>query len=312
MRRISLVLLTIVISLLLGACSLSKNLNVIFDAYEIETAEKVPYVCYDSLVCNDINLDFGRLLDENVSDSVFNEVYVIQDDVIWFGYSDAKRNENGAKKWYIASVYIDGKNFNIAYSGEFCLGSEADQTYVQNNNSHSKERFLTANGFYYDGKIILTDHVKTVEFDLATTNSTEFLAKNYAYPTMPIETEIVDYQTISFCKNSERKIFNVETGKQTSPVFNNLLKLQKEKNWQGKSYLSELFNKVQIVNNQIFIMCRVMNWDGETHAIVFQYDFENNSCKYAFHCFMDDIIGNDLYVVPMMKDGGRFETTEKG
>lgn len=302
MRRVSLAFLAIVISLLIGGCSSRKDLNDMFDSYEIETAEKVPYVCYDTLVSNDVNLDFGELLDENVSNGVFYEVYVIQGDVIWFGYSDVKRNENGAKKWYIASVSIDGRNLNIAYSGEFCLGSEADQTYVQNNNSHSKERYLTANGFYYDGKIILTDHVKTVEFDLATASSKEFLAVNYEYPTLPIETEILDYQTISFCKNSEQKIFNVETGNQTSTVFKNLFELKKEKNWQGKSYLSELFDKVQIVNNQIFIMCRVLNWDGETHAIVFQYDFENNSCKYVFHCFMDDLIGNDLYVVPLIEN----------
>ena len=302
MRRVLLAFSTIVISLLIGGCSSRKDLNDMFDAYQIETAEKVPYVCYDTLVYDDVNLDFGELLDENVSDGAFHEVYVIQDDVIWFGYSDVNRNENGAKKWYIASVSMEGSNFHTAYSGEFCLDSKADQTYVQNNNSHSKERYLTANGFYYDGKIILTDHVKTIAFDLATAGSTEYLAEKYEYPTLPIATEILDNQTISFCKNSEQKIFNVETGTQTSTVFKNLFKLEKEKNWQGKSFLSELFDKVQIVDNQIFIMCRVLNWDGETHAVVFQYDFESNSCKYAFHCFMDDLIGNNLYVVPVLEN----------
>lgn len=298
MRRISLVLLVIVISILIGGCSSRKKINDMFDSYEIETAEKIPYVCYNTLVYNNATLDFDKLLDENISNGVFHEVYVVQDDIIWFGYSDVKRNENGAKKWYIASVTVDGSDLNIAYSGEFCLESEADQSYVQNNNSHMKEYYLTANGFYYDGKIILTDHIKTIEFDLETASSEEFSVVDYKYPTLSIETEIVDYQTISFCKNSEQKIFNVEIGKQTSKAFKKLFELKEEKNWQGKSYLSELFDKVQIVNNQIYILCRVINWDGETHAIVFQYDFENNSCKYAFNSFMDDIIGNDLYVVP--------------
>lgn len=300
MRRILLVLPAIVISVLIGGCSSRVNLNDMFNAFEIETAEKIPYVCYNTLVFNDATLDFDELLDEKGYNAVFHEVYVVQDDIIWFGYSDVERNENGAKKWNIASVTINGSDLNIAYSGEFCLGSEADQTYVQNNNSHTEERYLTANGFYYDGKIILSDHVKIVEFDLTTTSSKEFLAENYEFPILPIEIEITDYQCITFCENSEQKIFNVENGKQTSKAFEKLYELEKEKNWQGKSYLSELFDKIQIVNNQIYIICRVINWDGETHAIVFQYDFENNSCKYAFHCFMDDVISNNLYIVPMI------------
>lgn len=298
MRRVLLAFLTMIVSLFVVGCSSRKQLNDTFDTYETETAGKVPYVCYDTLMLNDVGLDFGELLDENVPDGVFHEVYVIQDDLIWFGYSDAGRNENGAKNWYIASVRIDGRNLDIAYSGEFCRGDEADQTYVQNNNSHLKDRSLTDNGFYDNGKIILTDHVKTVAFDLATADATEFSAKDYEYPALPVETEIMDYQTILFCKDSEQKIFTAETGSQTSKAFKKLYELRKEKNWQGKSYLSELFDKVQIVNDQIFIICRVLNWDGETHAMVFQYDFENNSCQYAFHCFMDDLIGNDLYVVP--------------
>lgn len=302
MRRVYIGFLAIVICILIGGCSSRNNLNDRFDAYETETAEKVPYVCFDILVSNGVKFDFGEFLDENVPNGVFHEVYAIQDDVIWFGYSDDKRNENGARNWYIASVSIDKANFKTAYSGEFCLELEADQAYVQNNNSHSKERYLEANGFYYDGKIILTDHVKTVEYDLATGISTEYLSVEYEYPALPIETEIIDSRTISFSKNSEQKIFNVETGSQTSTAFKDLLELNEEKIWSGESCLSDLFDKVQIVNNQAFIMCRAMNWNGETHAIVFQYDFENNSCKYAFHCFMNDIIGNDLYVVPMIEN----------
>lgn len=298
MRRALLVLLAIVISLFNEGCSSRKELNDIFDAYEVETAEKVPYVCYDTLVFHDVALDFDQLLDGNISDGVFHEVYAVRDDMIWFGYSDATRNENGAKTWYIASVAIDGRNFQIAYSGEFCSETEADQAYVKNNTSPAKERYFTANGFYYGGKIILTDHVKTVAYDLSTGNTMEFSAADYEYPTLPIEAEIIDHQTISFCKDTEQKIFDVETGIQTSAVFKELFELENKKNWQGKSYLSELFDKVQFVNHQVFILCRVMNRAGETHAVVFQYDFENNSCKYAFHCFMDDLIGNDLYVVP--------------
>ena len=300
MRRIMLFFLAIAMALFMGGCSSRAQLNDMFDAFETETAEKVPYVYFDTLVFNDARLDFGELLEENVPGGVFHEVYAVRDGRIWFGYSAAGRTESGAKQWVIASVDPDGRNWNAAYQGEFCLGSGADQTYARNTNSHSQDSYGSANGVYDDGKIILTDQVKTAVFDLATAHAEEFAATDYDYPAVAIEVEMIDHQTISFCRNSEQKIFNVEAGSQTSEAFKKLYSLQNEKNWQGKSCLSELFDSVQIVNDQVFILCRVLNWSGETHAVVFQYDFENNSCKYAFHCFMNDLIGNDLYVVPVI------------
>ena len=273
-------------------------MNHIFDSYEIETTKKISYVYYDTLICDNTVIDLSEILYENNCNGVFHEVYVIQDDTIWFGYADVKSDGNDSTIWNIASLSVSGTDFNICYSGEFCLESGAEKVYMHNNNNHLKDDYQTDNGFYYDGKIVLTDRAKTVEYDLRTNNSTEFMATNYEYPTLVIEAEIVDHHTILFSKENKQKVFDVKQAKQTSTVFKKLYELEKEKNWQGKSYLSELFDKVQIINNQIYIICRVINWDGETHAIVFQYDYDTNVCKYAFHCFMGDIIGNDLYVVP--------------
>lgn len=134
--------------------------------------------------------------------------------MIWFGYSDAERDENGAKQWHIASVTIDGKDLNLAYTGAFCLSDKADQTYRQNNNSHKEERYLSANGFYDDGKIILTDHVKTKEFDLAITSFQEVSTEDYEFPILPVQVEILNYQTITFCKDSEQKLSMLKPDKQ--------------------------------------------------------------------------------------------------
>lgn len=291
------ILFAIILCLLLSGCAQNKTLYDTFDAYDIEVDEQVPYVYYSTLVYNGREIDFRELLDKNTVNGSFHEVYVIRNKTIWFGYSDAKRNENGAKVWNIASVNSDGTGFNVVYSGEFCYKNESDQHYAQNNNSHSKDRYLKDNGFYGNGKIVLTDRVKLVEFDLETLKSEEILAENYEYPAMPFEVKIIDSKTIEFYRNSEKKIFTVESARKTSEAFEQLYELENEKNWDGISYLYDLFEKVQIVENKVYIICKVLNWYGETHAIVFAYDFEENNCRYAFHCFMDDIIGNRLYVV---------------
>lgn len=295
MRRILLTMFVILSILLVGGCSSKKNLNHIFDTYEIETTEKIPYVYYDKLVLDNQIIDFREIV-KNQYNGIFHEVYVIQDDIIWFGFSNIAINESDSRQWNIAVMHIDTKEINICYSGEFCLGFATNKAYTQNNN-YSKNN-QTDNGFYYDGKIVLTDYVKTVEYDLKTETSTEFMATSYEYPISAIEAEIIDYHTILFSKENNQKVFDVNQGKQSSKVFEKLYKLENKKNWQGKSYLSELFDKVQIVNNQIYIICRVINWHGETYAIVFQYNYDTNGCNYILHCFMDDVIGNKLYIVP--------------
>ncbi len=295
MKRISFTLFVILLCLLVGGCASRQEINDVFDAYEMETAEKIPYVYYHTFVFGDEVIDIDEILKD--IDGTFHEVYVVQGDKVWLSFSENKTDESGCKKWNIASVNINGEGFEICYSGEFSAESGADKVYRQSNNS-LKDGYQTDNGYYYDGKIVLTDRVKTVEYDLRTNESTEFIAEGYAHPSLAMEAGIIDYSTILFSKQNQQKVFDVDKGKQSSKAFEKLFEFEKEKTWQGKSYLSELFDKVQIINDQAYIICRVLNWDGETHAIVFQYDYDTNSCKYAFHCFMGDIIGSNLYIVP--------------
>ena len=293
MKRIFCILLVVLLCLPITGCSkrnLSRaKLNQRFDAYEPEVSETIPYVYFNTLVFGDVSLNFDAILGENT----FHEVYAVQENTVWFGYADAGRDEDGARKWNIASVDLNGKNLEVHYSGAFGASEAADKHYTQSNvgwNDHND------NGFYYDGKIVLTDRVKTVEFDLQTKQSAE-LAADYVYPAVTTEAERVDSQTVLFAKDDVQKTFDVNRAKQTSEVFDDLYELEKETNWKGESCLSALFDSVQVVDNKVYVFCSVLNWDGETHALVFQYDYETNGCQYVFHRFMNDRIFHNLYVV---------------
>lgn len=293
-----LILIIMMLCMLLNGCSSKREITNMFESFSAETRKETPYVHHNTFVFNDAALDFNALLKENNIKGVFHEVYVVQDDVVFFGYSEEKKDPNGGQEWYIATITIDQKELNAIYHTEFCVENGSDQNYSQNSINHSQIRYSSANGFYHNNKIVLTDHIKLVEFDLKTRTAMEFDAQSYKYPTMPV-VEIVDCQTISFSKDSQQKTFSVNEGKQTSAVFREMIELHKEKNWKGEPLISDLFNEVQVFDNEIYIMCRVMNWNGETHAVVYLYDFETNSCQYVFHCFMDDRITSNLYVVPM-------------
>lgn len=298
MRRILIIVIVLLIVVLSG-CSTKDKIKNTFESFSAETSEKTPYVQHNIFVFDDVVLDFNALLVENDIDGTFHEVYAIQDNVIFFGYSEAQKDPNGGRVWHVATITIGQKECTSVFSAVFCTASEADQHYIPNSNSHSPDRYTKANGFYHDKKIVLTDHSKLIEFDIRTGSAKEFDVQSYSYPTMPV-VEIVDCQTIRFSKDVHEKTFGVNEGTKSSTVFEKMMELSKEKTWNGDSLLWDLFTKVQIVDNQIYIICRVMNWNGETHAVVYQYNFETNGCQYAFHCFMDDLITNNLYVVPLI------------
>ncbi len=296
MKRIICILLAVLLCLSITGCSLfaRENLsrakfNERFDAYESEVSKPIPYVCFNTLVFGDVNLDFDNI----VGEGTFHEVYAVQGDIVWFGYADAKRTEDSFCTWNIATIHLDGTNMDIRYSGVF----GADRNYTQSNIGWDDHE---DNGYYYNGKIVLTDGVKTVELDLQTNQSAEFAAKDYVYPDTMTVAEKIDNQTIVFVKDNVQKTFDANSAKQTSEVFDDLYALEKETNWEGESCLSALFDSVQVVDDEVYVFCRVLNWHGETHALVFQYDYETNGFKYVFHRFMNDLILDRLYVVPVI------------
>ena len=299
MRRVWIVIcatIVVMTSVFLEGCTCSKKMIDFFDTLVKETTEEIPYVYNDTLVLEGTSLNFSELLQKNGVDGTFREVYVVQDDIVFFCYSTNGDGQNGGDIWHIATASIDDQVVESIYSEEFCFDSAADRHYILNNNDHSINRYETANGFYHNNKVVLTDHVKLIEFDLTAKKAVVFKATEYRYPSMP-NVQIVDYETIVFSQGSRQQTFSINRAKETSKAFEKILELEENENWQGKSLLSNLFDKVEVVNGKIYIICRIMNWNGETHAAVFEYDFETNSCQYAFHCFTNDLITENLYVV---------------
>ena len=47
------------------------------------------------------------------------------------------------------------------------------------------------------------------------------------------------------------------------------------------SFLSDFFQYVKVINDQIYILCEVMNWNGEAFAVVFKYDFNTEQTFYV-------------------------------
>lgn len=300
MKKLFIFLLAFAMCLSFCSCNGAK-LNNMFNAFEKENTADVAFVRYNVLEFGGKKLDFNKLLKSNSIDGTFKDAFFIKDGNVWFCYTNSQRNENDEQMWNIANVSLDNSEMNVLYSGDFCAQEGADKAYIQQNVCDSVfNGYPTDSGLYYDGKIVLTDKVKVVEFDIETLKSQEFSASEYQYPVANVTAQIVDYQNIKFTKDGVQKSFDTAQGTKTSEAFKKMYELEKEKIWSDKSPLCCLFDSIQAVEDNLYVMCCVLNCHGETHALAFEYDFETNGFKYVFNRFMGDIIGSELYIVPVI------------
>ena len=61
--------------------------------------------------------------------------------------------------------------------------------------------------------------------------------------------------------------------------YDSLGQLIREDN-RAKNY-SYTYTYVKVINDQIYILCEVMNWNGEAFAVVFKYDFNIEQIFYV-------------------------------
>ena len=182
-KKIVMMLLMCCIPVLLLGCEFMsrKNMNNKLASLERES-EKIPtYVYYDTMYINGKCLDLKNLLKPG-SKSYFEDVFLVKNGRIWFLYREIKEDERNMQIWNLASVTDDGTDMIVHYSGEFCASEYADSQYLYRDHRYKKEGFSTVSGYYYNEKIVLTDHDKLVEYNMTDKTVTEYKACEYEYP----------------------------------------------------------------------------------------------------------------------------------
>ncbi|MBQ4563440.1 MAG: hypothetical protein IJA58_03040 [Lachnospiraceae bacterium] len=279
MKKISLIVIGCMLLggiIVMGFFGIRKAMDYRIEALQTETSESPAFVAYDTLYYRGNRIEFDQLTGKNTESVAFKEVVVIKDERIWFVCQGWKKDTE-EERWHLASVAQDGSDFQTHYCAEF--GGAEDRW------------------FYNDGQIVLSDGIKLVEYDMESGTAEERTASDHAFPTELITAEIKDAETIVFANQGENKQFTVADGEKGSAVFRTMMTWRGKKTAVGDSYLVDLFDNVQMVGEKIYIICRVLNWHGETYALIYEYDIETNTCKYAGSYFMGDVIGSHLYLV---------------
>lgn len=268
----------------------------------METDNMPVYVSYRYIYINGEKISCDKFIQEKEGEVL--EVFAVKDNRIWFLWSRYFIIEDKPYNmaiWSIASVAMDGTDMEVHWSGEFCNSESSDRGYMRREHNWDEEYFTMANGYYYNEKIVLTDHEKLVEYNMTDGTAIEYKASEYEYPEMPLIADIQDHQKICFTKGGETRTIDLETAANNSEAFRKIKELESKSDWDNVPLLKYLFNNVQMINDDIFIICRIINYSGETHAVVFEYDFDSNTCKYVFNHYTNDILRTYFYLVPVVE-----------
>ena len=269
---------------------------------QIEASAQPAYVAYNTLYWEDKEISFSEFVRQNIGKAYFKEILVIRGDRIWFIYVKDDDRQTAGELWYLASVDQNGSDLQNHFCGEFGAAENASINVWEGNPACRELYYEEKNAFYISDKIIMQDGVKLIEYNMETGAVTEKEASQFVFPEEPIIVEIENRKEICFKQGGTEKHFTTDDGKKQSSAFGIMMTLEKKKTAMGTGFLEYLFHNVQFVGNEIYIICEVLNWHGETYALLYQYDFETNSCRYVGNHFMNDIVGRDMYLVEIVDE----------
>lgn len=76
-----------------------------------------------------------------------------------------------------------------------------------------------------------------------------------------------------------------------------LLELSTKQTWDGTSLTDRFFSYIKIIDQDIYIVCQVYNWNGESTAVIFRYDFSSDNVLYVSSYKTGDIVQSNYSFV---------------
>ena len=213
-------------------------------------------------------------------------VFCARNNRVYFGYS-SKVPETKAqyKIWHIASVDMQGKDFQEHYVGNLFDDAVISPDFMDL--STYSDRYERYGGFYDgEGRIFLRGNPKIICFypDTGHVEEAEKLPDN------PYTWEIKDHQSITISDGTTQKTITLESMAEKSACAKQIATLSSYKNWDEKSFLCNFFKEVKVVGNQVYLLCEVLNWVGARFAVEFQYDFQTEQVTYMTSQKISDTI----------------------
>ena len=210
----------------------------------------------------------------------------------------------------IYSIDITTNSFEVLYTDNFGVDESGGAKY-----------YLSYKSVYYqDGTIVMCDGLRGVSYSIDTGDAEEFDSADFSMPKKEysIETvfgeaeeieihgnrsdisgEPIDHKAIKIVAESEERVITVDYMAQRHPYVKELVNMGVFRNPLGEVDPLERFfcaSDVYVINEKIYLVCRVLDYDGESSGLIFSYDFETDQFTYIDYVFSIDV--PELVIMP--------------
>ena len=146
--------------------------------------QEIPFaIRYSTLIGDNFELNLDEVLENNGYESDMDECLCSYNGKVYFVFDSYMDGLEDKRVWNIASVNLDGTDFEIEYSDVF-NGFYYDET----TNKDNSERY----GYFKNGIIVLNDKQKVVEYDIISGKDIEFAFKEYEFLENELDYKITD------------------------------------------------------------------------------------------------------------------------
>lgn len=280
MKKNIIIILFVLLAVIIIVCTLvvldSKfNMRHYFDNWNNETNDNIISISYSSVYNNNGELLFE--IDDDLHSLNIEIVYCVKGERIYFSYATMDPETDLRNIWHIASVSVSGKDFKEHYSG--ILFDDTIKYPTLKDLSCNTDCAEEYGGLYYDNVIYLHGNARTVAFDL----ETEITKEIDSLPVSRYMGKIENKQTLTVIdtENGATHTVTLESMANSNVYAKNLLELSTRKIWSGESPTFNLFDRMKTVDEQMYITCVIYNWNGDSFAVVFKYDFASDKVYYV-------------------------------
>lgn len=241
------------------------------------------------------SFNIGDIIEKSIGTQFWDCKVVFVDARVWFVYI-LRLSDGNTWTINVASVTREGKDFQTHY----CTDSIIDQTNGWSPmNIHCRRTYYSDEWcYYYEGKIVLTDRVTIFEYDLLTGAVKEHDYASYRHPVCAYDADISDRNKIVISTSYDDRIITPEKASTTSTSFAAMMEFANMDIWDRTPSFQYFFDSVQYDGRELYIICRILSYYGESYAVVFRYDYMADRLSYCFSQHTGGPIEENLYIVP--------------
>ena len=190
---------------------------------------------------------------------------------------------------------IKTNEFKILYTSEFAPKETGEE----------KNYLSRTTACYNNGKILMYDGGRTVSYDITTGIVDELTADDFSYPKYEHSLEFIYdedgervYKSVKIKSKNEERTITIDYMAEKSPYVRELVNIGVIDSIYGDVDPLEFFigSGSCVINDKIYLICRVLDNDGESNGLVFSYDYDTDQFTFIYHVFSMDY--PKLRVVP--------------